>query len=126
VKRDPFDDLDALVQRVYSYLTYMLRDVTEAERVTKSTFDLALRHRDAVANRGDAVVFVIELARHQLELRGVLQGPKNKDRELLALRICADLTLEQICEVLGHPLDEVSKALDGALARRREQPFALD
>jgi hypothetical protein len=125
MKRDPFDDLPSLVQRVYSYVAYVLRDVVIAENVTKATFDLALRHRAAAAG-DDAVVFVVALARHQLELRGAVRDGQLSDRELLGLYICAELTPKQIGALLRRPPREVREAIDLAVARRRNRRFALD
>lgn len=122
MKRDPFADLEPLVQRVYAYVAYRLGPGPDAEALTARTFDMAFRHRAAFdPSRDEPVPFLVELAHGLLGERGdEADSPvRERDRELVALRYGADLTPAQIARILGADARAVESALAETLARIR-------
>lgn len=142
MRRDPFTDLEALVERVYAYLAYRLGDEAEAERVAAKVFDLALRHRAAVG-REDPALFLVALARQQLaaaehgDPAALPQGTRHfglepalaeldeRDRDLIGLRYGADLTHDQIGELLEAPSAQAASLVRAAVERLRERTFVV-
>lgn len=65
--RDPFADLQPLIQRIYAYVAYRIGDGPDAEDVTSATFERALRYRDRFdSGKGDAAAWMIGIARRQV------------------------------------------------------------
>jgi RNA polymerase sigma factor (sigma-70 family) len=65
--RDPLADPDALIRRVYAYVAYRVGDGADAEDITSSTFERALRYRDRFdSRRGDPADWLLGIARRQL------------------------------------------------------------
>jgi RNA polymerase sigma-70 factor (ECF subfamily) len=61
---DPLARPDELIRRVYSYVAYRIGDGPEAEDVTSSTFERALRYRDSFDSaKGSAQAWVLGIAR---------------------------------------------------------------
>jgi RNA polymerase sigma factor (sigma-70 family) len=147
--RDPFENPEALIKRVYAYVAYSMGDGPDAEDVTGETFERALRYRDTFdRNKGEPIAWLIGIARRciagayrreptaiavdgpapgdlaedvlrRLSLRAAVSDLDERSRELLALRYGADLTARQIGEVLGMRTNAVEVALHRALAQLR-------
>jgi RNA polymerase sigma-70 factor (ECF subfamily) len=63
-RRDPLDDVEFLVPRVYSYVAYRLGPGPDAEDVTSECFERALRYRQKYdAKRGEPLQWLIGIAR---------------------------------------------------------------
>jgi RNA polymerase sigma-70 factor, ECF subfamily len=63
--RDPLSDVEPLIRRVYSYVAYRIGDGPEAEDVTSTTFELALRKRKTYdSSKGTPVAWLIGIARN--------------------------------------------------------------
>jgi RNA polymerase sigma-70 factor (ECF subfamily) len=61
---DPLKRPEELIRRVYSYVAYRIGDGPEAEDVTSSTFERALRYRDSFdPAKGSAQAWVLGIAR---------------------------------------------------------------
>ena len=149
-RRDPFEQPQSLIRRVYGYAAYRLGDGVDAEDVTSETFERALRYRDSYdPARGEPAAWMIGIARRVIDdprrhaevpvaaLEGVADGPEElsaerldlhaavallsePDRELVALRYGADLSTRQIARVLGMKPNAVDVALHRARTRLRE------
>jgi RNA polymerase sigma factor (sigma-70 family) len=148
--RDPFERPELLIRRVYAYVAYRIGDGPDADDVTSDTFERALRYRRSYDPRkGDAVSWLIGIARRRIEDRRALFSAQphpdqavtlhsleddaverislsaavaeleQRDRELIALRYGADLTGREIGEVLGITTNAAEVALHRALTRLR-------
>lgn len=63
-KRDPLQDPEPLIRRVYSYAAYRMGDGADAEDVTSETFARALRYRETYdASKGTPINWLIGIAR---------------------------------------------------------------
>jgi RNA polymerase sigma-70 factor, ECF subfamily len=61
---DPLGRPEELIRRVYSYVAYRIGDGPEAEDVTSTTFERALRYRDSFdPAKGSAQAWVLGIAR---------------------------------------------------------------
>jgi RNA polymerase sigma factor (sigma-70 family) len=150
MRRDPFAHPEPLIRRVYAYVAYRIGDGSDAEDVTSSTFERALRYRDSFdPRRGDAAAWLIGIARREigtyfaqrrppeieregsldladdaharLDLVAALRALDDAERELIALRYGADLTARQIGEVVGRKTNAVEVALHRALRKLRHE-----
>lgn len=130
-KRDPFEDLDPLVQRVYAYVAYRVGDRSLAEQITAEAFDRALRHRAAFDPRhDDPVAWLVGIARSLVDLRRREADPAggsglpaavaqldDRDGELIALRYGSDLDRRQIAALLDLSPNAVEEGVQRAVAR---------
>ena len=65
--RDPLDDPEELVRRVYAFVAYRLGDGPDAEDVTSETFARALRYRESYQReKGEPISWLIGIARHAI------------------------------------------------------------
>lgn len=135
-KRDPFADLEPLVQRVYAYVAYRVGEPALAEQITAEAFARALRHRAAFDPRSeDPVGWLVGIARSLVDLHhGALAGPRSPaaglagavstledpERELIALRFGSGLDAAQIGAVLDLSPTAVERAVERALERLRQ------
>jgi RNA polymerase sigma factor (sigma-70 family) len=63
-RRDPLEDVEQLIPRVYAYVAYRLGHGPDAEDVTSECFERALRYRDRYdASRGEPLAWLIGIAR---------------------------------------------------------------
>ena len=61
--RDPLENPQPLVRRVYSYVAYRIGDGADAEDVTSTTFERALRYRHTFDERkGDPAAWLVGIA----------------------------------------------------------------
>src|SRR5579862_9618160 len=61
--RDPLENPEPLIRRVYAYIAYRIGDGADAEDVTSATFERALRYRDTYdARRGQPVAWLLGIA----------------------------------------------------------------
>lgn len=66
-RRDPLDNPEELVRRVYAFVAYRLGDGPDAEDVTSETFARALRYRDSYRReKGEPIAWLIGIARRAL------------------------------------------------------------
>ena len=64
LKRDPLANPRPLIKRVYAYVAYRIGDGADAEDVTSTTFERALRYRASFDRRkGEPVAWLIGIAR---------------------------------------------------------------
>jgi RNA polymerase sigma-70 factor, ECF subfamily len=67
LKRDPLANLEPLIKRVYAYVAYRVGDTADAEDITSSTFERALRYRASFdEKKGDAIGWLIGIARREI------------------------------------------------------------
>ena len=65
--RDPLDDPEPLIRRVYAYVAYRIGDGPEAEDVTSETFERALRGKHTFdRSRGTEIGWLFGIARRCL------------------------------------------------------------
>ncbi len=149
--RDPLDNPEELVRRVYAYVAYRMGDGPDAEDVTSDAFERALRFRASYdSQKGEPAAWLIGIARRciadasraphpgeapdvaapgnleeeavqRLSLAEAIAALGERDRELIALRYGADLTARQIGRIFGKRTNTVEVALYRALARLRGQ-----
>jgi len=63
--RDPFQNAEELLRRVYAYVAYRVGNQSEAEDITSETFERALRYRDGFDDRkGEPVAWLLGIARN--------------------------------------------------------------
>ena len=61
--RDPLENPEPLIRRVYAYVAYRIGDGPDAEDVTSATFERALRYRDTYdGRRGQPVAWLLGIA----------------------------------------------------------------
>lgn len=66
-QRDPLENPEPLIRRVYAYAAYRVGDGADAEDVTSMTFERALRYRHTYdERRGDPASWLIGIASHCL------------------------------------------------------------
>jgi RNA polymerase sigma factor (sigma-70 family) len=64
LNRDPLADPEPLIRRVYSYIAYRLGDGPDAEDVTSTVFERALRYRSSFqAGKGEPIAWLLGIAR---------------------------------------------------------------
>jgi RNA polymerase sigma-70 factor (ECF subfamily) len=67
LRRDPLANLEPLIKRVYAYVAYRVGDGADAEDITSSTFERALRYRASFdPKRGEPVSWLIGIARREI------------------------------------------------------------
>ena len=67
-RRDPLDDLEPLIQRVYSYAAYRLGAGPDAEDATSETLERALRYRRSYDSKaGSAQAWLLGIARRVVD-----------------------------------------------------------
>jgi RNA polymerase sigma factor (sigma-70 family) len=61
--RDPLENPQPLIRRVYAYVAYRIGDGPDAEDVTSATFERALRYRDTFdGRRGQPIAWLLGIA----------------------------------------------------------------
>ena len=66
-RRDPLENPEELVRRVYSFVAYRLGEGPDAEDVTSETFARAVRYRDSYQRgKGEPIAWLIGIARHAI------------------------------------------------------------
>ena len=89
VRRDPFANLQPLIQSVYAYVAYRVGDGADAEDITAATFERALRYRAAFdAKRGEPVAWLIGIARREISTH--FMGAPVTVREVPDVEVRAD------------------------------------
>ncbi len=64
MRRDPLNDPEPLIRRIYSYVAYRLGDGPQAEDVTSEVFERALRYRESYDDRrGGPAAWLVGIAR---------------------------------------------------------------
>lgn len=147
--KDPFHDPKPILERVFAYIVYRIGEGPDAEDVMSDVVERALRYRASFNPRkGDPAAWMIGIARRSLD-RGDLPIPvetiperpdttgfedaialrltldetlkrlEPRDRELLALRYGADLTVPQIARLLDIKANTAQVGIGRALTRLR-------
>lgn len=66
-RRDPLDNPQELVRRVYAFVAYRLGEGPDAEDVTSETFARAVRYRDSYQrSKGEPIAWLIGIARRAI------------------------------------------------------------
>jgi len=66
-RRDPLENPEELIRRVYSFVAYRLGEGHDAEDVTSETFARAVRYRDSYQRgKGEPIAWLIGIARHAI------------------------------------------------------------
>ena len=130
---DPLRRPEELIRRVYSYVAYRIGDGPEAEDVTSSTFERALRYRSSFdPDKGSAQAWILGIARTCIadhfrsspglgsEVRDV-QTPQNLESEALER-----LTVQAAVARLGERDRELIALRYGADLKVREIAELLD
>jgi RNA polymerase sigma factor (sigma-70 family) len=67
-RRDPLQNPEPLIRRIYSYAAYRLGDGPDAEDVTSEVFERALRYRDSYdGTRGEPAQWLVGIARRSVD-----------------------------------------------------------
>jgi len=135
--RDPLQNPEPLIRRVYGYVAYRIGAGPDAEDVTSEVFERAVRYRESYdPAKGTPLGWLVGIARRTIE--GTVSAPRHdpiedydaaaavaelreRDRELIALRYGADLTVSQIAALLDMRTNSAEVALHRALARARDK-----
>jgi RNA polymerase sigma-70 factor (ECF subfamily) len=68
MRRDPFDNPQALIRRVYAYVAYRVGDGPDAEDITSEAFERALRYRASFdESRGEPLAWLLGIARRCMD-----------------------------------------------------------
>jgi RNA polymerase sigma factor (sigma-70 family) len=63
--RDPLENPEPLIDRVYAYVAYRLGEGPDAEDVTSDVFERAIRYRHTYdARKGEPIAWLMGIARH--------------------------------------------------------------
>jgi RNA polymerase sigma-70 factor, ECF subfamily len=104
IRRDPLANPQALIERVYAYAAYRLGHGPDAEDVTSTVFENALRYLDTYdPSKGEPITWLLGIARHCVA-------------RLVAGRHAATLELDEAAastEFEGETIERLS--LDAAL-----------
>jgi RNA polymerase sigma factor (sigma-70 family) len=83
--RDPLDDLETLIARVYAYVAYRVGHGPEAEDVTNDTFERALRYRESYdRSKGEPIAWLLGIARRCIDDSVARRPPMSELREDVA------------------------------------------
>jgi RNA polymerase sigma-70 factor, ECF subfamily len=96
--RDPLDNPEALIRRVYAYLAYRVGEGPHAEDLTSDVFERAVRYRSAYdPGRGEPISWLIGIARRVVADRAALTGPTVAELpESNAFDLLEDAAIERI------------------------------
>jgi RNA polymerase sigma-70 factor (ECF subfamily) len=113
LRRDPLANPEPLIRRVYAYVAYRVGDGPDAEDITSSTFERAVRYRSSFdARRGEPAAWLIGIARREIALH--FGGSVETPGEIPELEALGDLALDSATRL---DLQAAVAALD---ARDRE------
>ena len=123
MRRELFDDIETLVERVYGYVALVVGDGEVAREVTTRTFDFARRHAAAFDPRSDdPAAWLAGIARGILgsrgdapaapsDLREIVQALEPAEREVIALHYGAGLEIGAVAGILERSVSEVEAIL---------------
>src|ERR1700690_2788292 len=78
--RDPLENPEPLVRRVYAYVAYRIGDGPDAEDVTSATFERAVQDRDAYdPKRGEPAAWLIGISGRSLSAHFAQHRPTVPD-----------------------------------------------
>lgn len=117
-RHDPLANPEEHIRRVYSYVAYVVGDGPDAEDITGTTFERALRYRDSFdPDKGPAVAWLLGIARRCIA---------DRLGETAAL---PDEQIEELPDVPESSFDDVDRltvqAAVAALPRRERELIAL-
>lgn len=113
LRRDPLANPEPLIRRVYAYVAYRVGDGPDAEDITSSTLERAIRYRSSFdMRRGEPAAWLIGIARREIALHfgASIETPG----EIPELEVPSDLALDSATRL---DLQAAVAALD---ARDRE------
>lgn len=106
-RRDPLENPERLIERVYSYVAYRVGEGAEAEDITSDVFERAVRYRSSYdSTKGSPVSWLIGIARHTIADAGrshVSPGPaiEQSDPRDLESDVVRRLTLRDALSALS-------------------------
>jgi RNA polymerase sigma factor (sigma-70 family) len=117
-RRDPLANPEEHIRRIYSYVAYVVGDGPDAEDITGTTIERALRYRDSFdPDKGPAVAWLLGIARRCIA---------DRLGEPAAL---PDEQIEELPDVPESSFDDVDRltvqAAVAALPRRERELIAL-
>jgi RNA polymerase sigma factor (sigma-70 family) len=151
-RHDPLAQPEEHIRRIYAYVAYVVGDGPDAEDITGTTFERALRYRESYdPDKVPPIAWLLGIARRciadrlgepaalpdeqieelpdvpessfddvdRLTVQAAVAALPRRERELVALRHGADLTAQQIADVLDMRTNAVEVALHRVHARLR-------
>jgi RNA polymerase sigma factor (sigma-70 family) len=109
--RDPLQDPEPLIRRIYAYIAYRVGDGPEAEDLTSDVFERAVRYRSSYDRRkGEPIAWLVGIARRVLNDAAVETA------------LTVEMPVEPTTERVGSLEDEVINRLNlgDALAQMGE------
>lgn len=117
--RDPLANPRELIERVYAYAAYRLRDGADAEEAASRTFERALRHRDRYdPERGEPIAWLLGIAR-----RCVADVVAERYRELPVSEEELESEIADPCDLAGDVIRRVT--LQASLNKLPERDHEL-
>jgi RNA polymerase sigma-70 factor, ECF subfamily len=83
-RRDPLANPEALIRRVYQYVSYRVGDGPDAEDITSEVFERAMRYRESYdSSRGDPAAWLMGIAQRCIAgaVRPLVIDPERADKE---------------------------------------------
>jgi RNA polymerase sigma-70 factor, ECF subfamily len=123
---DPFANPEALLRRVYAYVSYRVDNRSDAEDITSETFERALRYRDSFDDRrGDPVGWLLGIARNciydaKMRPRPLRAEPDDLADDGLEPEVVAKLVIAEALASLSEGDRELLALRYGAGLRPRE------
>jgi RNA polymerase sigma factor (sigma-70 family) len=129
---DPFANPEALLRRVYAYVSYRVNNRSDAEDITSETFERALRYRESFDERkGDAVGWLLGIARNciydaKMRPRPTPVEPEEIADDGLEPEVVAKLVIAEALAHLSEGDRELLALRYGAGLRPREIAHLLE
>ena len=83
-RRDPLANPEALIRRVYQYVSYRVGDGPDAEDITSEVFERAMRYRESYdSSRGDPAAWLMGIAQRCIAgaARPLVLDPERAEKE---------------------------------------------
>jgi RNA polymerase sigma-70 factor (ECF subfamily) len=115
-RQDPLREPSALIRRVYAYVAYRIGDGPDAEDVTSTVFERALRYRDSYdSRRGEPLPWLLGIARRCIDDRWKME-------DTAAANGSSDLALGKLASTEDVEAEAVERLnLHDAVARLDER-----
>jgi RNA polymerase sigma factor (sigma-70 family) len=84
IRRDPLANPEALIRRVYQYVSYRVGDGPDAEDITSEVFERAMRYRESYdSSRGDPAAWLMGIAQRCIAgaARPLVVDPERAEKE---------------------------------------------
>jgi RNA polymerase sigma-70 factor (ECF subfamily) len=93
LRRDPLANPEPLIRRVYAYVAYRVGDGPDAEDITSSTFERAVRYSKSFDHRrGEPAAWLIGIARREIALH--YGASPDKPGEIPETAVLGDLAMD--------------------------------